>query len=203
MPLIIFNASPLHGVFVKKSAKGKAKAKAKIDWVDVTSDDDEEEEKEEEEEEEEEEEGEGEGEGEEEGEKENDQKEDDHEEEEDGDEENEDDKRTNDEGNKGKPPVIKYGLPLGKHKKMSSSAQHMTHPGVTGPSTTPALEHVLKASNTGKASKPPSTFQSQAPLMRQTMSNALSVSRPSKTKKSVAMNGLNSEQALFQLMKSI
>jgi hypothetical protein len=98
-PLVILNASPLHGVSIKRSEKGKAKAK--VDWVDITSD--EEEEKEEEEEEE----------------LQNEQNEQGHEEEENNDDqENEDDSKKNNDRNKGQPVVIKYGPLQGKQKKI-------------------------------------------------------------------------------------
>jgi hypothetical protein len=212
-PLIILNASPLHEMSIQKSKKSKGKAK--MEYVDVTSDDEEDGDKEEEEEEQEQEE-----EQEEEGEAHNEEKEDDHEEE----EEKEDEKKEDDEEEESKeddeenkeddeenkeddedehkmPPVIKYGPPQGKKNQILSSAQHTTHPAIAGPSTTPPLKHVSKASKAGKASKPPNV-QSQVSSIAKTTSNALSVSRPSKTKSSVVMTGPDSNQVLFQLMTS-
>ena len=137
--MIILNASPLHGVSMKKSEKSKGNAK--VGWVDVITDNGEEEEEEEEK---------------------NEQKEDGNGEEEEGndDEENKDAGERNNDASAGMPPVIKYGPPQGKQEKIALSAQQTANPAVAGPSTIPSLKHVSKASKAGKASKP---LQSQAP----------------------------------------
>lgn len=151
-PLIILNASPLHGASMKKSEKSKGKGKGKVGWVDVTTDGEEEEEEESQDEQNED------GDG---------------EEEEDDDEGNEDAGGRKNAATAGTPPIIKYGPPQGKQKKKSSSAQQAANPAVAGPSTIPPLKRVSKASKAGKASKPP---QSQPPSIAKTTSNLLSIS---------------------------
>ena len=101
--LIFLNASPLHGMSMKKSEKSKGKAK--VGWVDVTTDDGEEEEEEEEEEK-------------------NEQKEDGNGEEEEGNDEgeNKDAGGRNNDASTGMPLVIKYGPPQGKQKRIALSA---------------------------------------------------------------------------------
>ena len=151
-PLIILNASPFHGMSMKKSEKSKGKAK--VGWVDITTDHGEEEEEEEEK---------------------NGQKEDGNGEEEEGndEEENEDARGRNNDASAGMPLVIKYGPLQGKQRKIALSAQQTANPAVAGPSTIPPLRHVSKASKAGKASKP---LQSQAPSIEKTTSNLLTIS---------------------------
>ena len=161
-PLIILNASPLHGASIKKSEKSKGKAKAKVGWVEVGDDEEEEEEEE----------------------LLNEQKEG-------GDEEEgeDDDEERNDDTNAGTPAVIKYGPPQGKKKQNPSSAQRTANSAVAGPSTAPPPKRVSKASKAGKPPKPLPTFQSQAPSITDNASNLPTASRPSKTKNSVASTG--------------
>ena len=93
--MIIPNASPLHGVSMKKSEKSQGKAK--VGWVDVITDDGEKEEEEK-----------------------NEHKENGNGEEEEGndDEENKDAGGRNNDASTGMPPVIKYGPPQGKRKRL-------------------------------------------------------------------------------------
>src|ERR1700678_4076468 len=81
------------------------------------------------------------------------------------------------EGEEEENPVMKYGPPLGKQKANHSSAQNTTHAGVAGPSTTPRLKYASKASNPGKASKLPSTFQAQVASVKPTTSKKTNLSK--------------------------
>jgi len=160
-PLIILNASPLHGAFMRKSEKRKGKAK--MEYFDVGDDDEEDEEKD------------------------ATMKEpgDDNDDDDDDDDDDDGDEGKQDaemdggikEGEEEENPVMKYGPPLGKQKANPSSAQNTTHAGVAGPSTTPRLKYASKASNPGEASKLPSTFQAQVASVKPTTSKKTNLSK--------------------------